>query len=133
MSPGRAAVLLAPALAVLAYGLAWGRYFTSEDFLLVRFLGERPPWRDPGLWTERWLGVTVVGFYRPFRRAPVPREAQGPTVVVPSASPVATAIAQEAAIEALADPGDTDGDGLCDGGDDEQHGTGDHRGAASPS
>ena len=47
------------------YGVALGRYFTSEDFLLVRFLGDNPPWRDPGLWTAPWLGITVVKFYRP--------------------------------------------------------------------
>src|SRR5258706_4185877 len=47
------------------YGVGLGRYFTSEDFLLVRFLGEHPPWRDPGLWTGPWLGITVVKFYRP--------------------------------------------------------------------
>ena len=42
--------------------------------------------------------LAVFGVYRTLRRAPVPLAAQGPTVVVPSASPVATAIAQEAAI-----------------------------------
>ena len=47
------------------YGVAFGRYFTSEDFLLVRFLGEHPPWRDSRLWTGPWLGVTAVKFYRP--------------------------------------------------------------------
>jgi len=48
-----------------SYGAGLGRYFTSEDFLLVRFLGENPPWRDPDLWTGPWLGITVVKFYRP--------------------------------------------------------------------
>jgi hypothetical protein len=53
------------ALALLPYCMALGRYFTSEDFLLVRFLGEHPPWRDPDLFTGPWLGVTIVKFYRP--------------------------------------------------------------------
>jgi MFS family permease len=44
------------------------------------------------------LALAVFGFYRTFRRAAVPLEAQGPTVLIPRASPVATAIAQEAAM-----------------------------------
>lgn len=53
--------------AVLAfYGRALGRPFTSEDFLLVRFLGENPPWRDLlSLFTTPWLEISVVRFYRP--------------------------------------------------------------------
>jgi hypothetical protein len=48
------------------YGPALGRYFTSEDFLLLRFLGERPPWHDlVGTVAGPWLGVTIVKFYRP--------------------------------------------------------------------
>jgi hypothetical protein len=40
-----------PALTLVAvvaalYGPATGRYFTSEDFLLLRVLRERPPWQD---------------------------------------------------------------------------------------
>jgi MFS family permease len=46
-------------------------------------------------------GLAVFGCYRTFRRAAVPLEAQGPTVVVPSVAPVATALAQEAAIEQM--------------------------------
>ena len=44
------------------------------------------------------LGLALFAFYRTFRRATVPLEAQGPTVLIPRASPVATALAQEAAI-----------------------------------
>lgn len=55
------------AAAVLAfYGRALVRPFTSEDYLLIRFLGENPPWRD--LWAqlaEPWLGITAVRFWRP--------------------------------------------------------------------
>ncbi len=55
------------AAAVLAfYGRALVRPFTSEDYLLIRFLGEHPPWRD--LWAqlaEPWLGITAVRFWRP--------------------------------------------------------------------
>jgi hypothetical protein len=50
---------------LLAYRVTLGRYFTSEDFLLTRFLAEHPPWRDPELFTGPWLGVSVVKFYRP--------------------------------------------------------------------
>lgn len=60
-----AAGVLPVALLLLLYGPALGRYFTSEDFLLMRFLGEHPPWRDPDLFTGPWLGITVVKFYRP--------------------------------------------------------------------
>jgi MFS family permease len=44
------------------------------------------------------LGLALFAFYRTFRRATVPLEAQGPTVLIPRASPVATVLAQEAAI-----------------------------------
>lgn len=44
------------------------------------------------------LALAVFGFYRTFRRPAVPLDAQGPTVLIPRALPVATAIAQEAAI-----------------------------------
>jgi hypothetical protein len=48
------------------YGRALGRFFTSEDFLLVRFLGENPPWRDlPSLFAAPWLEISVVKFWRP--------------------------------------------------------------------
>lgn len=59
------ASVLPSVLVFVFYGPALHRYFTSEDFLLVRVLGEHPPWRDPDLWTAPWLGVTVVKFYRP--------------------------------------------------------------------
>ena len=53
--------------AVLAfYGRALGRPFTSEDFLLIRYLGENPPWRDlVAQLTQPWLGISVVKFVRP--------------------------------------------------------------------
>jgi hypothetical protein len=53
--------------AVLAfYGRALDRPFTSEDFLLIRFLGEHPPWRDlAGQLTRPWLEISVVKFFRP--------------------------------------------------------------------
>lgn len=65
LARGRVGFLLPPVLVLVFYGFVLDRYFTSEDFLLVRFLGEHPPWRDPELWTGPWLGVTVVKFYRP--------------------------------------------------------------------
>lgn len=55
-------------LIVLApiYGPLVGRGFASEDFLLLRFLREQPPWSDPGAWLAGpWLGIEVVRFYRP--------------------------------------------------------------------
>jgi hypothetical protein len=64
LTPWTASVALV-ALVLAAYGPGLARYFTSEDFLLVRFLGEHPPWRDPDLWTGPWLGITAVKFYRP--------------------------------------------------------------------
>ena len=70
MSGGRLARLL-PALAlgaaVLAfYGRALGRPFTSEDFLLIRYLGENPPWHHLfAQLSSPWLGISVVKFYRP--------------------------------------------------------------------
>lgn len=53
--------------AVLAfYGRALDRPFTSEDFLLIRFLGEHPPWRDlAAQLTRPWLEISVVKFFRP--------------------------------------------------------------------
>ena len=68
--PGKPLERSAPwivALAVLAvYGRALGRFFTSEDFLLVRFLGENPPWRDlRTLFAAPWLEISVVKFWRP--------------------------------------------------------------------
>lgn len=53
--------------AVLAfYGRALDRPFTSEDFLLIRYLGENPPWRDlVAQLTQPWLGISVVKFVRP--------------------------------------------------------------------
>lgn len=59
--------LLALPLVLLAfYGRALARPFTSEDFLLIRYLGEHPPWH--GLLAQLsspWLGISVVKFYRP--------------------------------------------------------------------
>jgi hypothetical protein len=68
--PGRLAPWLPPCLLVAAvlafYGPLLGRYFTSEDFLLVRFLRENPPWRDLGaLFGAPWLEISVVKFWRP--------------------------------------------------------------------
>jgi hypothetical protein len=57
-------------LVAALYGPFLGRYFTSEDFLLIRFLREHPPWRDViAQWTRPWLEVTAVGFYRPLSSA----------------------------------------------------------------
>jgi protein O-mannosyl-transferase len=55
------------AAAVLAfYGPFLGRSFTSEDFLLIRFFGEHPPWADwRALFAEPWLGIAGIRFYRP--------------------------------------------------------------------
>jgi hypothetical protein len=70
MNGGRPAKVLPPLIlfaAVLAfYGRALGRPFTSEDFLLIRFLGENPPWRDLfAQLSSPWLGISAVEFYRP--------------------------------------------------------------------
>ena len=62
----RLGALAVVAAVAAAYGPAAGRYFTSEDFLLLRFLAEHPPWADLGAtFGGPWLGVTIVGFYRP--------------------------------------------------------------------
>ena len=61
LSPGLVAVV-----ALAFYVPLLGRYFTSEDFLLVRFLGEHPPWRDwVSLFGAPWLEISVVKFWRP--------------------------------------------------------------------
>ncbi|HEV7506109.1 MAG TPA: glycosyltransferase family 39 protein [Thermoanaerobaculia bacterium] len=65
-----AAKVLPPLLllaAVLAfYGRALNRPFTSEDFLLIRYLSENPPWRNlAAQLSSPWLGITIVKFYRP--------------------------------------------------------------------
>src|SRR3954470_10215439 len=59
--------LLALPLVLLAfYGRALDRPFTSEDFLLIRYLGEHPPWHDlPAQLSSPWLGISVVKFFRP--------------------------------------------------------------------
>lgn len=63
---GRFAPWIVLAVVLAFYARVLGRFFTSEDFLLVRFLGENPPWRDlPALFTAPWLGISVVKFYRP--------------------------------------------------------------------
>ncbi len=46
-----------------------------------------------------YVALGLFGFYRTFRRAAVPLDEQGPTLPVPRASPVGTALAQEAAVE----------------------------------
>lgn len=57
---------IVPALVLAFYGRALGRYFVSEDFLLVRFLADNPPWRDlAALFSAPWLEISVVKFYRP--------------------------------------------------------------------
>lgn len=57
-------VLLGVVLAF--YGRALDRPFTSEDFLLIRYLSEHPPWRDlVAQLTQPWLGISVVKFVRP--------------------------------------------------------------------
>ncbi len=72
----RSAALRAPAwvaaaalllVAVFAfYARTLGRGFTSEDFLLVRYLGEHPPWHDlHAQLAEPWLGMRGIEFFRP--------------------------------------------------------------------
>lgn len=57
---------LVAAVALAFYLPLLDRYFTSEDFLLVRFLAENPPWRNlPALFCEPWLQISVVKFWRP--------------------------------------------------------------------
>src|SRR6185295_4389937 len=71
MTGGRPARALLPPLVLFAsvlafYGRALTRPFTSEDFLLIRYLGEHPPWRDlQAQFSSPWLGISVVKFYRP--------------------------------------------------------------------
>ncbi len=70
MIGGRPARILPPLVlfvAVLAfYGRALTRPFTSEDFLLIRFLGEHPPWKDlSSQLVSPWLGISSIKFYRP--------------------------------------------------------------------
>lgn len=63
---GRLAPWLVAAVALAFYAPLLGRYFTSEDFLLIRFLGENPPWRDlVSLFGAPWLEISVVRFWRP--------------------------------------------------------------------
>lgn len=51
---------------LLAYLPLLGQGFQSEDYLLLRWLGEHPPWQEEaGGFAEPWLGITAVGFYRP--------------------------------------------------------------------
>ena len=60
-------VALGLVVIVLAFdGRLLTRGFTSEDFLLLRVLRQRPPWHDLGaLFAGPWLGIQVVRFYRP--------------------------------------------------------------------
>lgn len=54
------------ALVLLLYARALGRGFTSEDFLLVRFFGDHPPWLDlRAQLAEPWLGIRGIQFFRP--------------------------------------------------------------------
>lgn len=48
------------------YAPALGRWWTSEDFLILRRLGDGP-FLETALaqWTGPWLGVDLVSFYRP--------------------------------------------------------------------
>lgn len=63
-TPARALALIV--LIAAFYGPAITRSFTSEDFLLLRLLGGRPPWQDlAGTFGGPWLGLTIVKFYRP--------------------------------------------------------------------
>ncbi len=63
---GRARLALVAVVAVAAYAALLGRGFTSEDFLLIRFLGDHPPWRDPAAqFTAPWLGISGIRFLRP--------------------------------------------------------------------
>lgn len=70
-SPAMSARKAVPPLILLGvilalYGRALDRPFTSEDFLLIRYLGENPPWRDlVAQFTQPWLGISVVKFVRP--------------------------------------------------------------------
>ena len=51
---------------LLAYLPLLGQGFQSEDYLLLRWLGEHPPWQEEaGGFAQPWLGITAVGFYRP--------------------------------------------------------------------
>ncbi|HEV8238785.1 MAG TPA: hypothetical protein VGS57_05420 [Thermoanaerobaculia bacterium] len=64
--PSTVWLLAAPAVALAAYAALLGRGFTSEDFLLIRFLGEHPPWHDLGAqFTAPWLGIAGIRFLRP--------------------------------------------------------------------
>lgn len=62
----RSAPWIVVSVVLAVYGRALGRFFTSEDFLLVRFLGENPPWHDlRSLFAAPWLEISVVKFWRP--------------------------------------------------------------------
>jgi hypothetical protein len=63
---GRTRSALVALVAVAAYAAYLRRGFTSEDFLLIRFLGEHPPWRDlAAQFTSPWLGISGIRFLRP--------------------------------------------------------------------
>ncbi|HEV8629286.1 MAG TPA: hypothetical protein VGV61_03145 [Thermoanaerobaculia bacterium] len=61
--------LLAPALPLAAmvacYAPALSRGFTSEDFLLIRYLGQHPPWEQGASLFGPWLGIAGIQFFRP--------------------------------------------------------------------
>ncbi|HEX2641699.1 MAG TPA: hypothetical protein VHU81_01825 [Thermoanaerobaculia bacterium] len=59
-------LLLLTAVVLGAYAPSLRRPFTSEDFLLIRYLAEHPPWTEGwAAWAGPWLGISVVKFYRP--------------------------------------------------------------------
>ncbi|HXT22837.1 MAG TPA: hypothetical protein VN923_18970, partial [Thermoanaerobaculia bacterium] len=56
--PAWAAAVALLVVVFALYARALGRGFTSEDFLLVRWFGEHPPWRDlHAQLAEPWLGM----------------------------------------------------------------------------
>ena len=60
------AAISATTLVTLAYLPIIGQGFQSEDYLLLRWLGEHAPWTEEfGGFAQPWLGITAVGFYRP--------------------------------------------------------------------
>ncbi len=53
-------------IVLIFYGWALNRPFTSEDFLLIRYLSENPPWHNlAAQLSSPWLGISIVKFYRP--------------------------------------------------------------------
>jgi len=53
-------------IVLIFYGWALNRPFTSEDYLLIRYLSENPPWHNlAAQLSSPWLGISIVKFYRP--------------------------------------------------------------------